>query len=244
MKKLVILIVCLFILTACSQQPSVDVIQTAIAQTSLAQPSPTSTIEPSVTPTPVPTNTPTITPSPTFTQTASLTPTQIVGSIKNPLKIGDLIILDAVPKQYLKAGATNPAVMELELKDMKREEEAKKLAKKYLDWGTYIEPANDQEYLCVYVRIKIVETDHMNETETIYPYWSLTLRYTNAGNDVWSSNPIAKFGEGYPPLEGEGWVFFLIRKNSEPFLYFQPYLMMSEQVGYRKSGAYFDLSVK
>ncbi len=49
-------------------------------------------------------------------------------------------------------------------------------------------------------------------------------------------------GEGYPPLAGEAWVFFLIRSGTQPVLYFHPNLIIHEQHGDRTGGAFFSLT--
>ncbi len=88
MKRFLALLVAVFVLTACSPAvPSSGAIQTAIQQTSLAQPTLTETVKPSV----VPTETQTPSPAPTQTSAPSLTPTVTP----------DIRILDIDPQKYL-----------------------------------------------------------------------------------------------------------------------------------------------
>jgi len=92
-KSVVILFLFAFLIAGCTATPSEGAVQTAIAQTQLAQPpatalpSPTATLEPTSTPTPteIPTETPTATPTP------------------------DLRIIDADPKELLLTKAEMPA---------------------------------------------------------------------------------------------------------------------------------------
>jgi hypothetical protein len=78
-------------------------------------------------------------------------------------------------------------------------------------------------------------------SQSLIPYWHVTLRYSDGGNDIWSVDPVDSVAEGYPPIEGTGWVFFLMKKDSTPYLYFQPQLIVMEQNGIRTSGVYFRL---
>ncbi len=125
--------------------------------------------------------------------------------------------------------------------DVKIGDEAKLLAQQNLDWINYEEPIDEQEYLAVYVRLKLLNSKENLEVETIYPFWDLTLRYSEGGDDIWSVYPAETLNQGYPPIEGEGWVFYLIREGQIPHLYFQPDLMVGEQLGVRLHGAYFNL---
>lgn len=108
-------------------------------------------------------------------------------------------------------------------------------------WNNYWPPIEGQEFLAIRIRIEVLEAPK-EEVFLVYPYWHLTLRYESGGNDTWGIHmPSEKWAEGYAPIEGGGWYFFVVRQGSDPLLYFQPMLMIHEQVGYRTSGAYFDL---
>lgn len=220
------------LLAGCSSNPIQSIFATS---------TPTFTVTPTVTNTPTVTPTPTQTPTPLPTDTPIPTPTLVPGSFSSPLGIGDVVTLVEIPEEYLKAGAENPEELQFTLLDAKRGLEAQQLAQQYLGWLTYAEPIEGQEYLAVSVHLKVLRYGDNNEVKSIYPYWSLTLRYTEEGSDTWSVDPVQKFTEGYPPIEGEGWVFYLIKKDSKPFLYFQPELMIAEQAGVREHGAYFQL---
>lgn len=198
-----------------------------------AQPTATRTITPAPTFTPLP--------PPTFTPLPSPTPTQIAGTFSSPYKIGDTVSLLAIPPKFHIANTNGLNEMAMTLVDVKRGEDAKKLAQSNMDWLSYDEPIKDQEYLAVNLKLNLLWYKDNNNVQMIYPYHHLTLRYTENGDDIWSVNPIQKFAEGYPPIEGDGWVFFLIRKDTKPILYFQPDLIIAEQLGYRDGGAYFSL---
>jgi len=108
-----------------------------------------------------------------------------------------------------------------------------------MSWIEYEAPIESQEYMALRVSLRIEGP----ETEILYiwPYISLTLRYEDSGKDLWSESTRAFRKEGYSPLEGEGWIFFLIRQDSYPLLYFQPWLITGEVLGYRTEGVYFGL---
>lgn len=202
----------------------------------------TSTITPTNTTTPTytisPTKKPTNTRVPTSTKKPTSTP--IPGGFNFPLKMGDTISLVMIPEDYRKNPNVGSGIMNLTLTDLAIGEEANTLAKSHLGWS-YKQPIEDQEYLAIYVKIKFTDEKNSNETTTLYSYFSLTLRYDNNGSDIWSEDFVKKLGEGYPPIEGEGWVFYLIRKGSKPMLYFQPNLISLETIGVRNVGVYFKL---
>lgn len=100
-------------------------------------------------------------------------------------------------------------------------------------------PVQRQEYIAIRVRIDVLEAEDPNVV-AFYSDWNLTLRYSNGGNDIWPEEDNRKFAEGYPPFSGTGWVFFKIKIDSKPLLYFQPYLKFLGPF-YRTSGAYFSL---
>jgi len=185
-----------------------------------------------------PTKKPTNTRIPTSTKKPTSTP--IPGGFNSPLKMGDTISLVMIPEDYRKNPNVGSGNISLALLDLATGEEANNLAKNHFDW-TYDEPSDDQEILAVYVKFQLTDENNPNEDTVIYPYWHLTLRYENGGRDIWSENYVERFDEGYPPLEGEGWIFYRIRKNSNPFLYFQPNLVILEGLGVTNVGAYFKL---
>lgn len=206
---------------------------------------PTDTMVPTATATDLPSATPTrtITPSPEPTSTFTPTPTPVLGIFGNPLSIGDSITVVKIPAEIAKNHLDSSARMEYTLFEVKTGEEANTFATQKLDWLTYEEPIDGQEYLAVRGKMKYTDLEDMNKVQTLYPYWSLTLRYDENGPDTWSVDVVEKFAEGYPPVEGEGWTFFLIRQGSKPYLYFQPELFIALSAGadFRTWGAYFKL---
>lgn len=202
----------------------------------------TATHTPSVSPTSLPTatNTPTSTPEPTATLVP--TPTTMPGSFAQPLHIGDSVVLDIIPKEHQNLGVPAYGTFQFTLIDVKTDTEAQNLAKQELNWYVYKEPITDQEYLAIYGKIKILSMEDQYTVESIYPSWSLTLRYTESGMDTTPvDSPL--WNEGYPPIEGEGWLFYLIRAGSAPYLYFQPNLSVMEAFDIRDTGVYFDLGI-
>lgn len=191
--------------------------------------------------TPLPTLTPTETPTKTPTPQPTATPTPPPGSFLTPLHIGESVSLVAIPEEYRKQSSDGLEEMQLTLLDVKTGEEANLLAQQTLDYFSYQQPIDGQEYLAVYIKLKIIWYTDKNDVQTVAPYWDLTLRYEEEGNDLWSVDEILHLAQGYPPIEGEGWVFFLIRTGSTPKLYFQPSLLITEQFGIRNSGVYYSL---
>ena len=184
----------------------------------------------------------TVIPSPTPTNTPTMTPTPIVGVFSNPYPIGVEVTLPDIPEKYSKKGVKNLGEMSCKLLEVKTGEDAKQLAKKNKNWySSFTEPIQGQEYLAVRVHLKRLWYEDNTAVDTIYPYFSLTLRYGENGDDTWSTDPTTKVAEGYPPIEGEGWTFFLIKSGTKPLLYFQPNLISSERIGIRTEGAYFTL---
>lgn len=189
--------------------------------------------------TPTITNTPTTTLTPKPTNTPRPSPTTVAGSFRNPASIGDSLTYGIVPK--------NEDIFKVTLLEVVRGDEAVEVVKSEANCG-YFGIQSDystcrliegQEYLGVKVLYEFISGD-MNIKQIMYPYWSFTLRYEDAGQDVWSmDDPL--WAEGYLPLSKEGWIFFKIRRDSQPFLYFQPLLMINEQFGARTQGGYFSL---
>lgn len=200
-----------------------------------------STLTPTITSTQTlkPTATATTTPKPT--KTPKPTPTLVPGVFTNPLSIGDSALLSIVPEEYRKAESDGLGEIEFTLLDVKTGAEADQLAREILTWSWYETPIEGQEYLAIYGRLNYVRYRDNYEVQTVYPYFNLTLRYSDEGSDTWAKNVVSIWAEGYPPIEGEGWAFYLIRQGSSPFLYFQPYLISSEQAGLRSCGVYFRL---
>ncbi len=226
-------------LTACGPSPEqLHATETAVASKILAQltaNAPTSTPTASSTttkpPTQTRTSTPNYTPTPKPTKTPTSTP--LPGSFSNPAPIG--VIVTRV-EEILKEKTLAVTVLEV-----RKGNDANKLAKSTLDWLTYETPIEGQEYIAIKAKMEVLKAP-ANEVYTLYTYWHLTLRYEEDGDDIWPVDVTAIIAKGYPPIKGEAWIFFLIRKGSQPFLYFQPDLIIDEQHGYRTSGAYFDLS--
>lgn len=203
------------------------------------------TLPPTFTPTPTSPPTTTWTPTntllPTDTSTPFPTVTREIGTFRNPVPIGTTITRQSDP-----SGA---AIMSATLLEVQRGEAAKELAYSKLDCGyggasaeySVCHLLSDQEFIATRVRLEWIDGDK-NEVESIYPYWSLTLRYDDAGSDVWSQNDLDLWAEGYVPLSGEDWVFFKVRIGSNPVLYFHPLLIVTETIGIRTHGAYFSLN--
>jgi hypothetical protein len=241
-------ILIIVLLTACS--PSEASIQTAIAKTQAAialltptitptpyptdTPKPTLTFTPSLSPTitltPTVTDTPTVTPTSSNTPTPRPTSTPVYGSLYMPAPMGVTIIR----RKDLTGEEMAATVLEV-----RRGDNANNLAKTEL-YFCFDTPIQGQEYIAIKVKLDVLKADP-NEVFTIYTTFSLTLRYSDGGNDIWGNDCFEKLAEGYPPFSGTGWVFFKIKKDSKPLLYFQPQLMSLEQFGYRTSGAYFSL---
>jgi hypothetical protein len=208
--------------------------------TSTYRSTPTLTNTPTLTLTPTQTHTPTPTPSPTKTYTPRPTATLETGTFKNPAGIGDTLTYSDAPAEFYR--------MSLTLLDLVRGKDASVLVRTegdcgYFGAGSQYSPCyllEKQELIVVKVRIDWFGGDK-NKENTLYPYWSLTLRYENGGSDIWSMDPVLIWDKGYIPLKGEGWVFFKIREGSQPRLYFQPMLMVGEGFGFRTQGGYFML---
>jgi hypothetical protein len=123
--------------------------------------------------------------------------------------------------------------------DVLRGSPAYELAKSEMGRFFFIEPIAGQEYIAINVRLAVSKANP-NEIYSLYPYWHLTLRYEDGGTDTWSQNA-TELLEGYPPLAAPFWIYFLVRENSSPVLYFQPNLIVEEQIGSRTSGAYLSI---
>lgn len=201
-------------------QVAVSQLQTSAVSTVYAQMTangPTATLLPTSTPRPMSTPKPTPTP----------------GAFSNPAPIGSSIALWDGPVKFNKFNVT--------LLDVQRGEAGKQVAQQNMEWYSYQEPIEGQEYLAVLVRIDYLETDTPNEVQSTNPYFHLTLRYSFDGDDIWASD-MSKLVEGYVPYSFESWVYFLIRKDTQPMLYFQPYLMVAEQYDFRTDGGFFNLT--
>lgn len=186
---------------------------------------------------PQPTNTafPTNTPFPTKT------PMPERGSFENPLEIGESIVVEPLLPSETVSG--DPfIIMDCLLLQVERGDKALDLAKSQRVYSNNFPLLEEQEYLAVNVKLNLISSSDETQVKTLYPYWHLTLRYDASGGDTWSEDFVAKFAEGYVPIEGEGWVFFLIKKGSNPYLYFSPGLIATEQVGIRDRGAFFKLT--
>lgn len=73
--------------------------------------------------------------------------------------------------------------MNVTVLEVVRGEPAKNLARSAL--FPYSEPIAGQEYLAVRVQLNVLQADP-NQIFTLYPYFSLTLRYEDGGTDTWS----------------------------------------------------------
>ncbi|PKN85279.1 MAG: hypothetical protein CVU46_11660 [Chloroflexi bacterium HGW-Chloroflexi-8] len=205
---------------------------------------PTSTFKVTTTNTkmPTPTFTPTTTRTPLPTSTIKPTATTIPGKFSAPLSLGESISLEAVPEEFRNSKTKNGVEeVKAELLDIKVGEEARILANQKLKSWANQELIPGQEYLAILVKVTVLWCRDNNEVVTIYPYWHFRLRYKDGGDDIDPVNLVEKFAEGYPPLEGEGWVFFLIKSGTKPYLYFQPNYLIYEKFDITNFGAYFKL---
>jgi hypothetical protein len=130
--------------------------------------------------------------------------------------------------------------MSATLLESRRGNEADEIAKSLMSWYAYEDPVEGQERIAARVSLAVLHAPS-NEVYTLYPDWHLTLRYEPDGRDVFPEQ-WDKWAEGYPPLGGEGWMTFLVREGSTPFLYFQPNRAVTEVIGYRDQGAFFRLT--
>jgi hypothetical protein len=196
----------------------------------------TSTIEPTITITPTPRDT--LTPFPTNTPRPTSTP--VYGSFQDPAPIGMTIIRWS--DEGLPVTLSDRFKMSATVLEVKRGNDAyhqAQLADKYN--GLFYNPLLDgQEFLAIMIKADILEADPTTVFIT-YEYWHFTLRYSQDGNDIWSEDVLEKIAEGYPPLSGTFWRIFRIKQDTQPYLYFQPNLLINEDYGYRTSGAYFSL---
>src|SRR6266508_2574792 len=193
--------------------PTLDpnAVQTIIVQTVAAQatdntPTAKATVD-------IPTNTPKATNTPGPTNTAQPSPTPIVGTFRFPLHIGDSIKLPGIPDEYRKDPSNNGGEVEFQLLEAKRGQDAKAEAQRRLNQFAYQDPISGQEYVAIRGFLRMLSYIDTNQVASLYPYWHLTLRYEDGGSDIWSVDPVYSIAEGYAPLEGEFWIFFLIREN-------------------------------
>jgi hypothetical protein len=170
-----------------------------IAQLTEAAPTATLTASPTTTSTPPPTQTATLDYSPTPKPTRRPTSTPAPGTFANPAPIGRSITKSDEPGNRYRMVAT--------LLEVYQGDEADALAKQELDWLSYQNPIEGQEYVAVRVNLVVVRGP-TTEVVSLYSYWHFTLRYSETGNDIWSVDFTNMIQEGYPPLGGETWVFF------------------------------------
>jgi len=236
---LLVLVSLLFV--GCSSGTSQSAVQTAVVQTLAAIPTqaPSATPVPTDTPTPVPTETPgpTNTPLPTSTPLPTRTPlptaTTIAGTFENPLPIGST---------FTQPDVGNTTKVSCTVLDAVYGDEANKLAQASSNILLYRSPPADQEYVAVKAKFTLDAEDQYQKT-ALYPMFQLALRYPQSSSET-KAEVHEPWAEGYPPLEGEGWVFFLIKKGSSPLLYFQANLAAAEQFGYRTQGVFFAIPRK
>ena len=227
MNKYFFLILGCILLASCG--PSLEDTANTQAAVSQLQTSAVSTVYAQMT-----ANGPTATPRPTYTPRPTSTPypSPTPGAFSNPAPIGSTITLWDYSHALSKYSLT--------LIDVQRDEAAKQLAQQFLSWYYYDEPIEGQEYIAIYVRMDYLETTRPNEVDNINPQLHLTLRYSLTDTTtVFSQDFVQHLAEGYVPLSGEGWVFYLVRKDTQPFLYFMPWNAMEETYN---QGAFFNLS--
>jgi hypothetical protein len=191
--------------------------------------------------TPTATRTPTATPRPTNTPWP--TPTPIKGTWNNPYRVGDTATVNV--NDYIDFVPGTPATIRtFQLLQVVRGEDARLLAKEKTNWFySFTEPIEGQEYIAVKGKMAYLQDIDQNSVYEIDAFWSLTLRYQLNGFDTWDANSYTSdpWDKGYLPIEGEGWIFYLIQKGSIPVLFFEPDLMIFEQHGERSAGVYFQL---
>lgn len=181
---------------------------------------------------------------PTSLPTATPVPPQ--GSFVNPYSLGDTASLQMIPEQFRKEGKGPYAIIDCTLNQMEVGEKALALAKENGIYSQYTPLLDGQEYLAVNVILEQTFAENENKEQPLYPYWNLTLRYEDGGDDIWSEDPISTYTYGYVPFKWEGWVFFRIREGSKPLLYFYPnYYIISQTDNFpemKDFGAYFSFS--
>lgn len=187
------------------------------------------TLTPTHTPTPRPTATQTPQPSPTSLPT--LTPTPTLGAFANPVPIGSTITLFDLPRERMKVSVT--------LLEIRRGDPANEIAESLAYSGTYEDPIEGQERIALRVKLAVLEAPP-HEVFHLYASSHLTLRYEPEGRDIFVERITRKWAEGYPPLEEEGWITFLIREGTDPLLYFQPDLINTPD-SHRSQGAFFQV---
>ena len=118
--------------------------------------------------------------------------------------------------------------------------DAEQFAAESLDAESLPPLADGAEYLTVKV---IFDIKHAPASDTLplYPHWHVVLREENAGEDIAIVNWRDMAMEAVPPYSAETWLFFIVHKDSQPLLYFQPYRIYSSEE-FRNSGAYFSLN--
>ncbi len=128
--------------------------------------------------------------------------------------------------------------MKATLLDAMRGDQAWQLAQTELSCRAYCGPQADEELMAVKVRLEWTK-GNPGVTQTLFPYKSLAVRYEETSEDIWCLEYQDQWAEGEIPISGEGWVFFKIRKGSQPVLYFSPLLVVYGPQGYELGGGYF-----
>lgn len=211
-------------------------VEEAVSATLSARP-PSPELEPTIVP--IATQTPKATATPLPKPTATPRPTQAtpLGHFSNPAAVGDVLTVSAPPDR-----ADPMAVMRYSLLDAVRGSKADTLASQELDRYSYQKPIQGQEYIGALVKLELLKYEETS-IQYLWPGWHLRLRLEEGGSFIYAVNGLTEFAVGYPPLEGEGWVFFLIKEGTQPYLYAQPFIEIMEAgaLGSLNWGAYFRL---
>jgi hypothetical protein len=225
--------------SAAQQQATATAIAaTVIAQITAAAPTQTPTPVATQTRTPAPTKTPgpTRTPKPTKTIGPTATPrptrTPVPGTFRNPIAIGQS---GTTRSEFYEADMT------LTVLEVIRGKDAIRIAQR-LQSLLYTAPIEKQEYLLVKVKIQWMKGPLTTKITMMNSgVDGFALRYVDGGEDLYTAW-VDRLVKGYIPLEGEGWIQFLVREGSQPLLYVQPELAVYQEL--RKdtnTGLYFSL---
>lgn len=167
-----------------------------------------------------------------FLFTACVSKPETVGSFAQPVPLGTSAArYDERPSR---------AEIALTVLEVLRGAEAEQLAAESLAADVYASPTDEAEYLAVKVVIDIKDASNPDDLP-LYPHWHVVLREEDAGEDIAVINWREEVTKAAPPYSAETWLFFIVRKDSQPLLYFQPYKIYSSEE-LRNSGAYFSLT--
>jgi len=175
----------------------------------------------------------TSTPSPTDTPVPSPTPLPQVGTFENPAHVGDKVhVLVNMGGADFEA---NYELLEIALGD-----QVSKIPSSEI--GYVHPPIEGQSLIAVRMRIETVLGVGPDTVTSIIPALDVSLRRDPKSPDIWASNLLAQWAEGYEPLTGEGWLVFAARDDMEYYLYVHPFQYALSDVQHMDGGSYFALS--